>query len=138
MSDPLSIALSGLRSASTKAGAAASNIANVSTSGAREGADGPEAYQPVDVVETSFAAESGEPHGVKAEVVPRKPATTPVYSPQTAYADEDGLIDAPNVDLNEEVIDLKYAELAYKANAAVARVAIDIQDEILDRFDERV
>jgi flagellar basal-body rod protein FlgC len=137
MTSALSIALSGLTVASQKANAAASNIANARTTGAREGTDGPEAYTPIDIVETSIGGETGL-HGVRGDVVERDPATTPVYEPDAPYADEQGLIEAPNVDLTTEIIDLKQAALAYKANAAVARVASEIEKELFDRFDETI
>lgn len=132
MTNPVSIALTGLQLASQKANAAASNIANANTSGAREGIEGPQAYAPIDVVETSTEA------GVRGEIVERDPATTLAYDPDAAFADEQGLVAAPNVDLGEEIINLKQAALAYKANAAVARVANEIEQEILNRFDETV
>jgi flagellar basal-body rod protein FlgC len=132
MTGPLSIALSGLQAASTRASAAAANIANAGTSGAREGTDGPAPYTPVDVVQTS-----GE-SGTQARVVDRNPATEAAYDPAASYADEQGYVAAPNVDMAEEIINLKAASQAYAANAAVARVASDMEREMIDRFDETV
>lgn len=132
MTDPLSIALSGLKAASTRANAAAANIANISTTGAREGTDGPTPYTPVDVVQTSDSS------GTRSSYVDRQPATVPAYEPDSSYADADGYTAAPNVDLISETIDLKQAALAYKANAVVAKVSSEMERELLDRFDETV
>jgi flagellar basal-body rod protein FlgC len=131
MVNPVSIALSGLNAASTKLAAAASNIANASTTGAREGNEGPKAYTPVDVVEIS-----GD-FGVKAETVKRNPATTPAYQPDAPYADAQGFVDAPTVDLTTEIVNSKQAALAYKANAAVIRVSNQLDDELFSTLDER-
>jgi flagellar basal body rod protein FlgC len=45
-------------------------------------------------------------------------------------AKQDGLI--------EDIVDIKLAETAYKANAAVIRTASDMQDELLKTFDVEV
>ncbi len=132
MADPVSIALSGLNAASLRAGAAAANIANARTSGALTPDDGPSAYTPVDVVATS----QGDA-GTDARLAPRTPATYTAYDPNASYANADGLVAIPNVDEATEIVNLKQAALAYKANAAVIRVTDDLQRELLDRIDER-
>lgn len=132
MADPVSIALSGLNAATLRAGAAASNIANARTVGALAPSDGPEAYAPVDVVATS----QGDA-GIDAKLEARTPATYTAYDPNAAYANSDGLIAVPNVDEATEIVNLKQAALAYKANAAVIKVTDDMQRELLDRIDER-
>ena len=38
----------------------------------------------------------------------------------------------------EDIVDIKIAENAYKANAAVIRVADDMQDALLSTFDKEV
>jgi flagellar hook-associated protein FlgK len=38
----------------------------------------------------------------------------------------------------EDIVDIKLAENAYKANAAVIRTASDMQDELLKTFDVEV
>jgi flagellar basal-body rod protein FlgC len=128
----MSISLNGVTAASTRANAAASNIAGARSAGAREGTDGPQPYVPVDVVQTS------DHGGVRAETVEREPATVAAYDPEASYADEDGFVAAPNVDIASEIIDLKQAALAYKANVAVARVSSEMEKELLNRFDETV
>lgn len=133
MTSPLSIALSGLTAASTRANAAASNIANANTSGAREGTEGPQAYTPIDVVQIS-----GEDGTTRAQTIERDPAYSSTYDPDSSYADQDGYVATPNVDLTEEIVDLRQAALAYSANLAVAKVASEMEKEMLNRFDETV
>ncbi len=135
MVSPVTIALSGLNAATTRVAASASNIANAHTTGAREGTEGPEAYTPVDVVQISVGAESGDLQGTRAQVVARDPATTPVYDPDSSYADSEGLVEAPNVDYGTEIINARQAANAYKANLAVIKVADELERELLDSVD---
>lgn len=134
MSDAFSIALSGLHAASTRVATSASNIANAQTVGAREGTEGPEAYTPVDVVQLSVGAETGDLHGTRPVVVERDPATTPVYQPDSPFADAQGLVEAPNVEYSTEIVNAQTAALTYKANLAVVKVANEMERELFDRF----
>lgn len=136
MTNPLSIALSGLNAASKRANASANNIANAGTSGATANGEGPQPYTPVDVVQTSVNTQDGAPQGVKSTYAPRENGTTTVYDPDAQYADESGLIAIPDVDLATEIVNLKNAANAYKANAAVIRVASEMEREMLQSFDE--
>lgn len=136
MTNPVTIALSGLNAASTRVAAAASNIANATTTGAREGADGPPPYTPVDVVQVSTGTNTGEPQGTQTYTVERNPASTPLFQPDAPFADDNGLVAAPNVDYTREIVDTKMASLAYKANAKVIQVATDMERELIRSFDE--
>ena len=127
MTDALSTALNGLQKASVRANAAASNIAGALVSGAREGTQGPAPYIPVDVVETSD----------KAQTIARNPATVEAYQPEAPFADEQGMVAMPNVDDATEIVNLRQAALAYKANAKVVGTAADMQDELLNAVDEK-
>ena len=111
------MALSGLRAASTRANAAAGNIANAGTVGALDEANGPAPYTPVDVVQTSVTAQNGAPQGTSAQYVNRDPASVPAYEPDSPYADENGVVATPNVDYTREIVDLKSA-LSSGASAA--------------------
>lgn len=42
------------------------------------------------------------------------------------------------VDLSEEAINLKIAEVAYKANVATVKAAEEMSDELMRMFDEKV
>lgn len=126
----ISTALSGLFATKRATQAHASNIANVSTIG-QVPQDGVEtikqAYQPYDSVNIS-----SEASGVKSEFVARDPPTSSAYYPNSTYSNEEGLVEVPNVSLDDEVIGLQQASQAYKANLAVIRVAEELSDELLD------
>lgn len=89
--------------------AAANNIANVST---------PD-YTPVETVQKT--SENG---GVQAENLPRKGAVTNLYG--------------QGVDLAEEAVNMKLAELSYKANLKAIKAAQDMAEETTRMFDKKV
>lgn len=126
----ISTALSGLFAQSRATQSHASNIANVSTIGQviEEGVEGlKQAYQPYDSV--NISTENGS---VQSNFVYRDPATSTVFYPNSAYANSEGLVEVPNVSLEEEIIGLQLASNAYKANIAVIRTADELSDELLD------
>ena len=106
-----STALSGLNAAGAIVDTAASNIANMNSTGYKAArvnlASSP--WGGVDVVSISRDASSG---GV----------------------DEDGQ-ELSNVDLPTEVVNLKKGALLYKANAAVIKAGDDMMGTLLDMFD---
>ena len=119
-------AVSGLLAQSRAVGNAAGNIANSRTVGPIPEAGEAPPFQPID---TEFSSTSG---GVQALNVARDPAFSTVFLPDSADANAEGLIAAPNVSLEEELINTQVAALSYKANAAVLRTAADIADETLE------
>lgn len=134
MVDAVHNALSGLMASAKRAGVAANNIANTQTTGPVQPASGePGPYVPQDVVSVS------DPHGgVRADVVNRDPGTEVIYNPNDPHADENGQVAAPNVDLTEEIVQFKMAEMAYKASAKILKAASDMQDEAIRILDDRV
>lgn len=119
------IALSGLNAAQTRLGNSANNVANVqSTSSRVNGERVEQAYQATDVVQSSLEPTGG----VRASIRPRDPATVPAYLPDNPAADENGIVEFPNVNLEEEVVQQQLASYDFKANAKV----IQTQDEMLD------
>ncbi|MBI1214510.1 MAG: flagellar biosynthesis protein FlgC [Alphaproteobacteria bacterium] len=126
MTDALSIAVSGLLAQGTRLAATASNIANASTEGTLPGADSSApastVYKPLQVSFTSV--DSG---GVVANVIPRPQGYSVAYDPTSPYANGDGYVAAPDVDLNQEAVNLIETRLLYKANLSV----IKTQDEML-------
>jgi flagellar basal-body rod protein FlgC len=138
-----SIALSGLLAQTQRIAGSASNVANARTTGARPDATGeipddkPAPYQPVDTVQQSVvgppsAGEGGQGLGTHATYQPRRPATVAEYSPDSAFADENGLVDAPNVDLASEAIDQTIALRAYQANLKAFETADEMTREALN------
>lgn len=136
MISAIQTALSGLLAASKKVETGASNIANINTTGSLEDPDNAP-YTPVTTVQKALADESGQGLGVKADVVAKNNPFTPVYSPDSPFANEEGIIGAPNVDLAEEAVNLKIAGFAYKASLSVIKTASAMEDELLRSFDKK-
>lgn len=131
MVDAINIAISSLQANGERIRAAANNIVNAGTVGAIDPADGPAAYAPQDVV--AVADPLG---GVQTRNIARDPATEIAYSPNSPYANTDGAVAVPNVDLATEIITMKLAEISYRASLDIIKVAGKMQDEMLKTFDE--
>lgn len=126
----MSVARSGLDAATRRLEVAASNIANLRTTGAVPGADGVTgAYRALEVRQTS--AQGG---GVETRVVARSPAWTVEPGPGDPNANENGLVAAPNVDVVVDATDLLMARIGYAAAAKVIEVADDMQKTATDMF----
>ena len=131
MTSAIGIALTGLHSASLRLNASASNIVNVNTVGSLTDADNPP-YTPL----TTQSKAVDVPGGVQTQLIPKSDPFTPSYAPNSPFADENGLIGVPNVDLAEEAVNSKLAALSYKANINTIKVAGELFDELLDVFDD--
>lgn len=132
MINAIHTALSGLVAASRKAEASAANIANLQTAGALTG--NPKApYSPVMTTQTARAE-----GGVETSIVAKNTPFVPVYAPDSPFANEEGLIGIPNVDLAEEAVNLTLAETAYKANAKILNTQSEMQKELLRTLDKEV
>ena len=135
MINTISIALTGLDSASKKLNASASNIANLQTVGSLEpGAQAP--YTPLTTQQTAITDGNGNGQGVRTDYAPRKNPFVPTYSPDSPFANADGIIGAPNVDLAEEAVNTILAKIQYKANIATLKAASELSDELLKVIDE--
>ena len=134
MINAIQIALSGLTAASKKTEAAASNIANLGTAGSLTEPDN-SPYTPLEVQQSPIIDSDGNGAGVESEFVPRQPPFSPSYAPDSPFADDYGLIGAPNVDLAQEAVNLKLAELSFKANAKIIKAASEMQEELIKTFD---
>ncbi len=137
MAGPINIALTGLAAATRQLNASASNIANLQTVGSLE--DGGQApYTPLQTTQTSINGQNGEAFGVNSAYSPRNPAFVPAFDPDSPFADENGVIGVPNINLAEEIVNLNLAEIQYKANISIIQTATELDDELLGIFDERV
>ena len=131
--DPIfSIALSGLNAATRRLDVSASNVANADSIGALPdpvtGApSNPAPFQPLTVTQQPLIG-----GGTSASVVPLSPAFTPSFSPDSPFANEQGLVAAPNVDLVSERLDQLAAANAYRANLRVLEVAQELDKETID------
>lgn len=131
MVDAISTALSGMNAQKVRLQASASNIANISTAGGVPGsitapAAAPAVYKPLTATLTSQ-----EDGGVIASLVEKENAYSTVSDPSSPYADANGNIAVPNVDLAEEAVNLVETKAAFKANAAVLRAQEEMSEELL-------
>ena len=131
----INIALSGLGAATKQLNASASNIANLQTVGSlEEGAQAP--YTPLTTTQNAITDQNGNPQGVRATFAPRNNPFVPTYDPDSPFADENGIIGVPNVDLATEAVNLNLAEIQYKANIAVIETASELSDELFRIVDD--
>ncbi|HRI77050.1 MAG TPA: flagellar basal body rod C-terminal domain-containing protein [Alphaproteobacteria bacterium] len=136
MTDVFSIALSGLGAQQKRLASTASNIANASTAGTVPGtvtsapastAGGSTVYKPLNVNLTSLA--SG---GVRADVTADANGYSLAYDPSSPYANSEGMIAVPNVDLTTEMVNLLEIKTSYKANLAVLKTQDEMLGALLD------
>jgi flagellar basal-body rod protein FlgC len=133
MSPILSIAASGMSAATRRLEVAARNIANANSAGPLPSADPsviashPPAYvaQRVDQVEIAGG-------GTRAIVSRESPGTVAVYDPEAPYADADGMVAKPDVDLAEEAVELVSARISFAMNAYVMRAYDRMMKSLLD------
>lgn len=131
MLDAITSALSGLRAASTKVAVSAGNIANINTTGNLDGGQSP--YTPQTVQQQ--ATPDG---GVATDIARKNPPFVPAFDPSSPFANSDGLVGAPNIDMAEEFVNIQLAKTSYKASASIIRTASDMQDDLLKAFDKKI
>jgi flagellar basal-body rod protein FlgC len=140
----LSIATSGLSAASLRLDLAASNIANSQTDGALPATDGsdasrsgaagsinssnlPAVYLPLRVDQADQSD-----GGTVATVSAVSPGFVAQSDPGAWFANQDGLIASPNVDLASQFIQLLTAKYAFAANAKVVQSYANTTRSLLD------
>ncbi len=143
----LSIATSGLSAASLRLDVAANNIANALTTGplpatGGSGASGgtgnssnntnfPAAYVPLQVNQVDQSSGS-TPGGTIATVSAVSPSFVAQFDPRAPFANQDGLVAAPNIDLGSQFIQLLTAKYESAANAKIIRTYSDTTKSLLD------
>jgi flagellar basal-body rod protein FlgC len=133
MSSISTIALSGMNAAARRLEVSASNVANVMSDGALPNADGtvpagaPIAYAPLEVVQTASVG-----GGTQTSVTTVTPSTAAVSDPQAPFANQNGLVAAPNVDLARELVGQMLASYSFAANAMVMRADNRMTKTLLD------
>lgn len=127
----MTIAEIGFLAAEKRVHAAGSNIANACTTGRMQNSPtappGPAPYTPVTVQQSTDA--SG---GVTATVTPVTDPYVPLYDPSSPYADAQGIVGAPNVDIAKEMLNLMLARQDFEANAAVLRASNDMLKKLYE------
>jgi flagellar basal-body rod protein FlgC len=133
MSSISTIALSGMNAAARRLDVSASNVANVRSDGALPGADGtvpagaPQAYAPLELVQTANAD-----GGTQTSVTTANPSFVAISDPQAPFANQDGLVAAPNVDLAQELVGQMLASYSFAANASVMTADNHMTKSLLD------
>ena len=131
MSIASTIAVSGLNVASLRLQVAANNIANSLSDGPLPGAANPDnvppAYTPLRVNQTDLAG-----GGTSATVSSVSPATVSTFDPTASFANVDGFVASPNVDLANEMIQLLIARYTFAANAQVIRADAQMSAALLN------
>lgn len=125
------IAVSGLNVASLRVQVTASNIANAMSDGPLPGTPNsqnfPDAYTSLQVTQTDVVG-----GGTKATVRAVSPATLTTFDPTAPFANSDGFVASPNVDLATEMIQLLMARTTYAANALVIRTDAQMSTALLN------
>jgi flagellar basal-body rod protein FlgC len=143
----LSIATSGLSAASLRLNVTASNIANLRTTGPLPATGGlgtsggtgtssnnstfPAAYVPLRVNQVDQSSGS-TPGGTVATVSTVSPSFVAQFDPSAPFANQDGLVAAPNIDLASQFIQLLTAKYDFAANAKVIQAYDDTTKSLLD------
>jgi flagellar basal-body rod protein FlgC len=129
MSSVMSIAASGMAAAQKRLEVSARNVANVSTTGLLGAApdDVRAAFTALRIDQTEVAD-----GGTAATVSRESPGTIAVSDPGAPYADAQGMVAAPNVDLANEIVQQMIARYTFVANAGVMRAQAAMQKSLLD------
>jgi flagellar basal-body rod protein FlgC len=120
-----------MMAASTRLQVAAGNIANASSSGplpgAANAADYPAAYSArrVDTVEIHGG-------GTRAVIRDAAPGTVAASDPDAPYADGNGMVASPNVDIAHEAVEVLTARLSFALNAFVVRTESQMMKALFD------
>ena len=131
MSIASTIAVSGLNVASLRLQVAADNIANSLSDGpmpdTANAAAFPAAYTPLRVNQTDVVG-----GGTSATLSQVSPATVSAFDPAAPFADSNGMVASPNVDLANEIVQLMLARYSYAANAQVIRADAQMSAALLN------
>lgn len=112
----------------------ASNVANAESTGALPAANGtvaaglPKAYAPLRLV----ATESAGGLGVQTSISTVTPPTIAISDPQAPFANQDGEVAAPNVDISQELVEQMISSYSFAANAAVMKADDGMAKTLID------
>jgi flagellar basal-body rod protein FlgC len=127
----LSIAASGLAAASRRLEVSASNIANASDTGPLPDAPNAASFPPVYLAQRVDQVDVAG-GGTVANVSTASPGYVTEYDPTAPFADKNGLVAAPNVDLANQAVQQITARIDFAANAKVIQVYSQMMKSLLD------
>jgi flagellar basal-body rod protein FlgC len=126
-------AVSGLRVAQTQLQVSANNVANVRSIAApsldspAQDAAGRNLFVP-----RQTAIQAQEFGGATASTVPVDPPSVRRVEPDAVDADAEGLVNRPNVSLDQEIVTQIRARAAFEANLATIETADEMAESLLD------
>ena len=122
----LGAALSGLAAAEARLNVSASNVVNAQSTGALPQPAGassaPRPYRPIALIQFGLADGS-----VVTETRASPDGVTTIYDPEAPFADANGLVAAPDVDLAAEAVNQIQALQQFTANLRI----IETEDQML-------
>jgi flagellar basal-body rod protein FlgC len=133
MSSISTIAVSGMIAATRRLEVSASNVANIESTGALSLASGtvlagaPQAYAPLRLIQTESAG-----GGTQTRVSTVTPSSIAISDPQAPFANQDGQVAAPNVDISQEMVEQMLASYSFAANAAVMKADDGMTKTLID------
>ena len=129
MSASMSIGITAMQAAAARLQAASSNIANARTNGrmptsttTKEG----EVYQPIDVSQRDLSSQ-GRPGGVGFSYVTQKNAYSMISDPNSPFADANGMVATPEIDLAVEMVNVIMAQAAFAAATKIVIASDEMQ-----------
>ena len=140
MSSVLPIATSGMLAAATRLDVTASNTANILTTGplpanggagATVNAGFPSAHVPLAFNQVDNSSPAG-PSGALGTVSPISPSFVAVSDPGAPFANQEGLVAAPNLDPVQLFVQTAIAKYASAASANVANAGSQMAKSLLD------
>jgi flagellar basal-body rod protein FlgC len=153
MSSILSIAASGLAAASQRLQISAENVANANSDGPLPSATPavqeqnpqtqnpqvqypqvqyPQVQYPQAYVAQQVNQVASPGGGTSAVVSNAQPGTVTAYDPTAPYADQNGQVAAPNVDITNEAVQQAIASYEFLANADVVSVYSKMMQALID------
>lgn len=131
----LNIGLSGAQAATQRFRTSADNVANLRSvanpsteqNRATENADGTSLYNPTRTIDQSTAG-----GGVRATSQLVDPSPVQQFDPSARDADENGLVNRPNVSIERELVDQISAQRQFEANLITIRTADELAESALD------
>lgn len=128
MFNTLDISGSALTSHKLMLDTVSNNLANINTESTKENA-----YKRQCVVFESFQDSLNSKLGVKATAIEKKDRE-PIakYDPTHPYADEEGYVYTPDIELTEEMADLTVAQRGYAVNVQVMNYTREMYEKTLE------
>jgi len=133
MSSILSIAASGLVAAMQRLQVSADDVANANSDGPLPSANAAvQSQYPAAYVAQRVNQVAAPGRGTSTVVSNAQPGTVTAYDPTAPYADQNGQVAAPNVDIASEVVQQAIASYEFVANADVMSVEQKMMQTLLN------